>query len=164
MIANPLNARSKPVGRRAGDARSPKSNQYRHIQLSKPAEKSRSQASPASISPGQDPPEDPLAEKGPAPGSPAGSNGPTSFGSSYARAVTLRTEVACHCPPRGALIPRAFRASAICRSDVARCAECPNDRGAMRSYRTASITASWPAISTVSPGPCVRTARASGET
>ena len=27
-----------------------------------------------------------------------------------------------------------------------------------------SITASWPAISTVSPGPCVRTARASGET
>jgi hypothetical protein len=24
----------------------------------------------------------------------------------------LRTEVACYCPPRGALIPRAFRASA----------------------------------------------------
>ena len=44
---------------------------------------------------------------------------PSSFGSSYARAITLRTEVACHRPPRGALIPRAFRASAICRSDVA---------------------------------------------
>ena len=60
-----------------------------------------------------------LSKSGATRGSPAGSNGPSSFGSSYARAITLRTEVACHCPPRGALIPRAFRASAICRSDVA---------------------------------------------
>ncbi len=34
----------------------------------------------------------------------------------------------------------------------------------IRYYRTSSIMASSPAISTVSPGPCVRTARASGET
>ena len=60
-----------------------------------------------------------LSKSGATRGSPAGSNGPSSFGSSYARAITLRTEVACHCPPRGALIPRAFRASAICRRDVA---------------------------------------------
>jgi hypothetical protein len=33
----------------------------------------------------------------------------------------LRTEVACHCPPRGALIPRAFRASAICRFPLELC-------------------------------------------
>ena len=56
------------------------------------------------------------SKREPAPGSPAGSNGPTSSAQAKARAITLRT---CHCPPRGALIPRAFRASAICRSDVA---------------------------------------------
>jgi hypothetical protein len=27
--------------------------------------------------------------------------------------MTLRTEVACYCPPRGALIPRAFRLCAV---------------------------------------------------
>jgi hypothetical protein len=63
--------------------------------------------------------EDLIAENVVLPGSPAGSNGPTSFGSGYACAITLRTDVACHCLPRGALIPRAFRTSAICRSDVA---------------------------------------------
>jgi hypothetical protein len=31
------------------------------------------------------------------------------------------------------------------------------------SYRTSSMTASPPVISTVSPGPCVRTARATGD-
>jgi signal transduction histidine kinase len=31
----------------------------------------------------------------------------------------VANEVACHCLPRVAMIPRAFRASAICRSDVA---------------------------------------------
>jgi hypothetical protein len=40
----------------------------------------------------------------------------------------------------------------------------PGGSSCMRSYRTSSITASRPAISTVSPGPCVRTARASGDT
>jgi hypothetical protein len=33
----------------------------------------------------------------------------THLRSSSARAVRLRTEVTCHCPPRGALIPCALR-------------------------------------------------------
>ena len=61
----------------------------------------------------------PTLEKGLTPRSPAGSNEPTPSAQAKARAITLRTEVACHCPPPGALIPRAYRASAICRSDVA---------------------------------------------
>jgi hypothetical protein len=50
---------------------------------------------------------------------PPGRTDPPPSAQAKARAITLRTEVACHCPPRGALIPRAFRASAICHSDVA---------------------------------------------
>jgi hypothetical protein len=59
----------------------------------------------------------PTAGKGDLPpGDPPGRWDPPPSAQAKARAITLRT---CHCPPRGALIPRAFRASAICRSDVA---------------------------------------------
>ena len=40
-----------------------------------------------------------------------------------AKHAPSRCEPTCHCPPRGALIPRAFSASAICRSEVPRYVE-----------------------------------------
>ena len=47
-------------------------------------------------------------------GTPAGRNGHTSL--AQAKHAPSRCEPTCHCPPRGALIPRAFSASAICRT------------------------------------------------
>jgi hypothetical protein len=40
-------------------------------------------------------------------------------GRAIGAARTFRTDVACRCQPRGALMPRALSASAVCRSDVA---------------------------------------------
>ena len=82
------------------------------------------------------------------PGSPAGSNGPTSLGSSYARAITLRTEVACHCPPRGALIPRAFRASAIWPTRSRRAK--PAKKGITRSGAGGLVTLFWRSVALAS--------------
>ena len=59
---------------------------------------------------------------------------------------------------------RTFNAWAICSVTLLDVLNLEMIDSSVRFYRTSSITASWPAISTVSPGPCVRTARASGDT